>query len=225
MPDTRETNRRDWIKKNVAANLTSVVMIARQSTTTVSNYSGSWELPDGTTIRLEPLPVGHAIKSKSKQVVLTASQRQYLEWAFTMGERDKELKLSSRTAAHHMTIHGTHRGAQMYSESRFSEETRTYWSCQIPVPIRTFRVMHCLDHWYVKSWFSRRKSGKVPPMSVTVVSGDRGDDITSGDLYTIDGVHVSNMLVSPLRKALTERGLSSVGRRVELRERLLKVCV
>ena len=38
------------------------------------------------------------------------SHRKNLEWAFMMGERDEELKLSSRTVACHMTLHGTYRG-------------------------------------------------------------------------------------------------------------------
>ena len=77
----------------------------------------------------------------------------------------------------------------------------------------------------MKSWFSRRKYVKLTVMSVTVVSGDLDDNNTSDDLYTIDGVHISKMLVGPLRKALTDRELSSVGRRAELRERLLKAHV
>ena len=113
-----------------------------------------------------------------------------------------------------MTLHGTPQGSMLYSESRFPEETRAYWSCKTPAKC-TFRVIHCLEHSYVKSWFSRRKSGKIPPMAATAPT-------TSGYLH-IDGVHISKMLVGPLRKALTDRGLSSVGRRTELRERLLKV--
>ena len=49
--------------------------------------------------------------------------------------------------------------------------------------------------------------------------------LLADDLYTIDGVHISKILVEPLRKTLTDRELSSVGRRAELRERLLKVHV
>ena len=78
-----------------------------------------WDLPDGTQYAVPQVPVGYAAKQRSVRVILSAAVRHYLEWAFSLGETNKDLKLKPQTAAAHMRLHGTLLGQQNYSESRF----------------------------------------------------------------------------------------------------------
>ena len=74
------------------------------------------------------------------------------------------------------------------------EETRRYWTATA-AGLPTFRVSELLDSWYIKSWFSQRKSGKHI----------EGED--SGLMYR--GKEVMRMRVAPLREVLHDLGIET----------------
>ena len=76
------------------------------------------------------------------------------------------------------------------------DDTRRYWTAAADTK-PTFRVSELLDHWYIKSWFSQRNSGKRMTISEH-----------SGLMYR--GQEVMQMLVQPLRCALHELGIRTV---------------
>ena len=78
---------------------------------------------------------------------------------FQLGENDKALKIGPRTAATRMPLHGTTAGFLIYSETRFENHRPEFWADK---GVPTFRVSECLDHWYIKSWFSSRKQKGDP---------------------------------------------------------------
>ena len=78
-----------------------------------------WILPDGSEYVVPQFPVGYAAKKRKQKVILSVEVRHYLEWAFSLGEKNKDLKLKPQTAASHMRLHGTLLGQQNYSGSRF----------------------------------------------------------------------------------------------------------
>ena len=78
-----------------------------------------WNLPDGAQYDVPQVPIGYATKKRKDRVLLSPHVKKYLEWAFSLGEKNKHLKLKPQTAATHMRLHGTPLGQQTYSASRF----------------------------------------------------------------------------------------------------------
>jgi hypothetical protein len=81
-----------------------------------------------------------------------------------------------------MPLHGTTAGHLIYKATRFKNHRPEYWDDKGGP---TFHVSEILDHWYIKSWFSTRKSKGDP-------------DVLESVLYA--GASVWNMKVARLRE-------------------------
>ena len=203
VPACRVVNRSDHIKRTVHQLTSTIVTTSRGDTSVPECYDGTWrDLPGGPYV-VNKVPLGYATKVRRVRVNLSGKQREYLEWCFTLGEKDKSLKIGPRVAAKHMPLHGTEAGWAHYSASRFASHNPTYWSVKSSP---TFRVSECLDHWYVKSWFSSRKS--------------QGDvqDATAGQMYK--GELLRSMKIARLREIAEVLGVRSNGTKKELRGRI-----
>lgn len=198
---TRIVNRKDHIKRVVHELSSKIVVATRGGSAVPTMYNGTrTDLPGGPYV-IEDAPIGAATKRKRIRVCLSPLQEQYLEWCFCVGEKDKSLKIGPRTAASHMTLHGTMAGWRLYSASRFAEHNPQFWADK---GAPTFRVSECLEHWYIKRFFSTRKSKGSP---------DKSESITYKDRL------VCKMKVAELRQIATDFGISN-GTKKELRERI-----
>ena len=144
---------------------------------------------------------GYAARVYRNTTNLTPMQRDYLEWCFQLGEKDKSLKMGPRTAATRMPLHGTTAGFRLFSESRFQKHRPEFWADK---GLPTFRVSKCLDHWYIKSWFSSRKQKGDPSDLESVV---------------YQGEFVWKLPVARLREIAKHLSIDD-GSKKELRERI-----
>ena len=156
----RNVHRSDYIKRVVADLAGSVTSSNHIATPTVLElYDGVRRDLPGGPYTVDITAKGHAAKVYRNVANLTNPQREYLEWCFQLGENDKALKIGPRTAATRMPLHGTTAGFLIYSETRFQNHRPEFWADK---GVPTFRVSECLDHWYIKSWFSSRKQRGDP---------------------------------------------------------------
>ena len=203
VPADRIVNTDDHIKRCVA-DLAGVVTITVDADTPAPQlYDGvRTDLPGGPyTVRL--VAMGYAAKVYRNSVKLNAAQREYLEWCFNCGEVDTGLKVNPRTAAKHMGLHGTTTGCNFYSKAIYAKCNPEYWADR---GAPTFRVSLILDHWYIKSWFSVRKS-KGKPDALESVRYGRDERVWS-------------FKVDELRDIATHLCLNSEGTKKELRHRI-----
>ena len=144
---------------------------------------------------------GYAARVYRNVVHLTPIQREYLEWCFKLGDEDKSLKIGPRTAAKRMPLHGTAAGWALYNSGRYQKHRQEFWRDK---GVPTFRVSRCLDHWYIKTWFSSRKQRGEPNELASV-------------MYA--GEVVFDLLVVRLREISKFLGIPD-GKKFELRERI-----
>jgi hypothetical protein len=155
----RILNRTDHIKRVVSSLAGGVTTSSRNAVVATHHYDGvRLGLPGGPYV-IPASVQGYAAKIYRNCVNLSSEQRAFLEWCFQLGEKDKNLKMGPRKTAKLMHIHGTTAGCSAFSASRFNDARPEYWEDK---GVPTFRVSACLDHWYVKSWFSTRKTKGDP---------------------------------------------------------------
>ena len=200
----RNIHRSDHIKR-VVADLSSSVTSSTHTVTSVvlELYDGVRRDLPGGPYTVPVTTKGYAVMVYRNVANLTHSQREYLEWCFQLGENDKSLKIGPRTAATRMPLHGTTAGFLIYSESRFQKHRPDFWADK---GLPTFRVSRCLDHWYIKSWFSSRKQKGDPNELESVM---------------YEGELVWKLPVVRLRVIAERLGIAD-GSKKELRERIAK---
>ena len=155
----RVTNRKDHIMHTVAMRSGTVSTAEEDDNSAPRLYDGVMRGLPGGAYTLHTIEQGFASTSRRQNSKLDKDQKEYLEWCFRLGEHDKNLKINPRKAAAQMHIHGTSAGQDYYSKSRFASCNPDYWKDK---GAPTFRVSRCLDHWYIKNWFSSRKSKGAP---------------------------------------------------------------
>ena len=202
----RNIHRSDYIKRVVAGLAGCVTSSSTQVETPAVlavdlTFDGVFRDLPGGPYTVPATAKGFAARVYRNAVVLTWKQREYLEWCFKLGESDKSLKISPRTAAKRMPLHGTTAGWAMYSASRFQNYRPEFWRDR---GVPTFRVSQCLDHWYIKTWFSSRKQ--------------RGDP-NEFESVMYQGEHVWTLRVTRLREIATVLGIQN-GNKSELRRRI-----
>lgn len=202
VPASRVVNRRDHIKRTVHQLTSTICTTNRGDTSVPEYYDGTWNDLPGGPYTVNKVPLGYATKVRRVRVHLSHSQREYLEWCFALGEKEKGLKMGPRVTAKHMALHGTEAGWLHYSASRFASHNPTYWSVK---SAPTFRVSELLEHWYIKSWFSSRKAK------------GNDTDVSVGQMYQGELIH--SMGVGRLRDIAKVLGIPS-GRKKELRGRI-----
>ena len=206
----RTTNSGDLIKRTVSACMRSVVVSTRGATATVIQYNGRVQLPDGTVWEVSIPALGYAVQIRARTICLSKQQQTFLELSFSLGEitlgGHKSMKIGPRTTANHMKLLGTRPGEELYSSSRYSAEIQEFWKSN-PNGKPTFRVHMLLDHWYIKSWFSTRKSCGPKEMKpwAGVLFGERD---------------IASMSVAELRVAASSCGIDKKGKKSELASRL-----
>ena len=110
-------------------------------------------------------------------------QRKFFVWAWDAGERAKANKLSARTAADLMPLHGTHLGAERMKDG--DEQTRQYWQPG-PSGAATFRRHFCWPPHRIKAFFGdnqqkkNKASEKRARESVAATVGPAGRPSASG---------------------------------------------
>lgn len=211
-PMDRKTNPGDLIKRTVAESMAGIVVTTRGATVPVTLYDGRCQLPDGTYWEVSDPALGYAARTRSITKFLTKAQHMFLETSYSLGDPTlgghKSMKIGPRTAASHMKLLGTREGQQLYSSSRYTDVVREFWTPN-PTGKPTFRVHEILDHWYIKSWFSTRKSG-----------GPKEFKPWAGVLY---GDHdIASMSLKELIAATLECGISNKGKKDELSLRLFE---
>lgn len=200
----RNVHRSDHIKR-VVADLSGCVTSSTHTATpaVLELYDGVRRDLPGGPYTVPVTAKGYAAKVYRNAANLTPAQREYLEWCFQLGENDKSLKMGPRTTATRMPLHGTTAGFLLYSESRFQKHRPDFWADK---GVPTFRVSQCLDHWYIKSWFSSRKQKGDPNELESVV---------------YQGERVWKLTVARLREIAKHLGIDD-GNKKELRDRIAK---
>jgi len=107
-----------------------------------------------------------------------------------------------------MKLLGTREGQEVYSCSRYADAVREFWTSN-PDGKPTFRVHEILDHWYIKTWFSTRKSG-----------GPKEFKPWAGVLYR--DRDIASMSKQDLVVAALECGIDKEGTKGELALRLVE---
>ena len=77
--------------------------------------------------------------------------------------------MGPRPTAKYMSLHGTVTGFNTFSGERYKDHNPDYW---VVKEEPTFLFSECLDHWYIKSWFSSRKSKGAPASWESVRYGE-----------------------------------------------------